>query len=140
MNAAQLSYEDIKIGNVYEFEQIITEDDVMKFAELVGDYNPFHVDPEFGKKSQFGKNVVHGMLAASLFSRLVGMYCPGEKALYLSQTLNFRRPLFYGEKVTTCGKVINKNDSIQVVTLKTEIFKNDELIIDGEAKIKILQS
>src|SRR3989338_2139965 len=110
MIAAQLHYEDIQVGVVYEFEQTITRDDVIRFAELSGDHNPLHVDHAFGEQSQFGKNIVHGMFAASLFSTLVGMYCPGQDALYMGQTLQFRKPLFYGDHVTVRGTVAEKSD------------------------------
>lgn len=136
MKAAQLRYEDIRVGAVYEFARTITKDDVMQFAELSGDHNPLHGDPAFGAKSQFGKNVVHGMLAASLFSTLIGMYCPGERALYMSQTLQFRKPIFYGDRVTVRGTVIAKNDSVQLVTMKTEIIRDSDVLIGGEAKAK----
>ncbi len=138
MKAARLRYEDIVVGAVYEFSQTITHDDVMRFAELTGDNNPLHVDADFGAKSQFGKNVVHGMLAASLFSTLVGMYCPGEHALYMSQTVQFKKPIFYGDKLIIRGTVIEKNDSVQMITMKTEIVSNNDVKVTGEAKVKVL--
>jgi acyl dehydratase len=138
MKAVQLRYEDIRVGAVYEFERMITKDDVMKFAELTGDYNPLHVDPVLGTQSQFGKNVVHGMLAASLFSTLVGMYCPVKHALYISQIIQFRKPLFYGDNVTVCGTVTRKNDSIHLITMKTEILMGSEVAVSGEAKVRVL--
>lgn len=133
-----LCYEDIKIGAVYEFERTITKEDVLKFAELTGDHNPLHVDPVFGAQSQFGKNIAHGMLAGSLFSALVGMYCPGQKALYISQTLQFIKPIFYGDCVKVRGAVTNKNDSIRLITIRTDILRPNEIIITGEAKAKVL--
>lgn len=133
-----LSYNDINVGDVHEFERTITQKDVLKFVELTGDHNPLHVDPAFGAQSQFGKNIVHGMLAGSLFSTLVGMYCPGERALYMSQTLQFRKPIFYGDHVVVRGTVVGKNDSIQVITLMTEILNGAEVLISGEAKAKVL--
>ncbi len=138
MKAAKRSYEDITVGDVYEFERLITKEDVMKFAELTGDHNPLHVDGEFGKKSEFGQNIVHGMLVASLFSTLVGMYCPGENALYLSQTLSFRRPLFIGLDLVVRGTVVAKLESLQVIRLKTQILHFNEELISGEAMVKVL--
>jgi len=139
MKVADLSFADIKEGGIYQFTKRITYDDVLKFAEVTGDFNPLHVDKEFGKKSQFKQNIVHGMLAGSLFSTLVGMNCPGKKSLYLSQTLNFKTPLFYDDIVTVKGTVIAKNEVIHLITLKTEIIKEGKVCINGEAKIKVLE-
>ena len=94
-----LHYDEVKLGSKYSFSRTITNDDVIKYSLLTGDQSPLHVSEKFAKNSQFGKNVVHGMLTASLFSTLVGMYCPGQNGFYLSQTLKFRMPLFYDETV-----------------------------------------
>jgi len=137
--AAFINYSDIKQGEVHLFSRKISGKDVMDFAKLSGDFNPLHVDAEFGRESQFKTNIVHGMLAASLFSTLVGMHCPGEKSLYMSQTLNFRQPIYYDDLVVVRGTVISKNDSIKMITLKTEILRNDKVAIDGEAKVRVLE-
>ncbi len=137
-NAAIYYYDEIEIDSVYSFTRTITQDDVSTFASLSGDFNPLHVNEEFGRSSQFGKNVVHGMLSASLFSTLVGMYCPGEKCLYLGQTLQFRMPLFYGETVKVKGTVTNKVDALKMLKMKTEIFRDNDLIVYGEAQIQLI--
>ena len=137
--AANLSYSDINKGDVYLFKRNISKQDVMNFAKIIGDFNPLHVDADFGKKNQFKGNIVHGMLAGSLFSTLVGMHCPGEKSLYISQTLNFRHPIYHEDTVIVKGTVIDKSDAIRIITLKTEILKDGKLIIDGEAKVKVLE-
>jgi 3-hydroxybutyryl-CoA dehydratase len=137
--ASDLRYADIEIGAIYEFEREITEHDVATFAALTGDFNPLHVDKEFGQKSRFKANIAHGMLAGSLFSRLIGMYCPGERSLYMTQSLKFRIPIFCNDTVTVRGTVIDKNDSIRVITLRTEILKSGKVVIDGEAKIMVME-
>ena len=139
MKAKDLSLSDIKEGETYQFTKKITSNDVLEFANLTGDFNPLHVDKEFGEKSQFKRNIVHGMLVGSMFSTLIGMYCPGMKSLYLSQTLNFKIPIFYDDTVTVKGTVTAKNDAIHLITLKTEIIKEGKVCINGEAKIKVLE-
>ena len=136
---SSMHFDTITIGDVFSFERKITKDDVLNFASISGDQNKLHVDEAYGKTSIFGKNVVHGMLAASLFSTLVGMYCPGENSLYLGQSLQFKLPIFYDDIVLVCGTVMNKNESIRVIVLKTEIFKDGKIVINGEAKVKVLE-
>ena len=137
--ANKLTYSEISEGSVYSFSRIITMKDVLDFAKLSGDFNSLHVDEDFGKKSKFKSNLVHGMLAGSLFSTLVGMHCPGEKSLYINQTLNFRLPIYCNEQLTVRGTVISKNDSTRLITLKTEILKSEKIAIFGEAKVKLME-
>lgn len=136
--AAVLTYAQVKVGDHYSFEALLDEAQVRQFADLTGDQNPLHVNADYAKKTSFQKNIVHGMLAGSLFSRLIGMYCPGENSLYLSQSLEFRKPVFAGDKVTVKGTVIQKIDSMEMVVLHTEIVARGEVVIKGEAKAKFL--
>jgi len=134
-----LSYDEIEVGSVYSFSRVISQSDVLQFAGLCGDHNPLHISEDYARNSEFGKNVVHGMLTASLFSALVGMYCPGEKSLYLGQSLQFKMPLFYGETVLVKGTVLNKVDALKMLKIKTEIFRCSDLILCGEAQVKMLE-
>ena len=135
--AARLSYEEIRVGDAHRFSRTIVRQDVESFAALTGDRSPLHVDPEYGAGSQFGRNVVHGMLAGGLFSALVGMLCPGERALYLSQTLAFRCPVFPGDTVVVEGVVTHKSDAARVVTLRTRLLVGGEEAVTGEAKVAV---
>ncbi len=131
-------YEEIKIESAYSFTRVIKRKDILDFANLTGDRNKIHVDEIYGNNSQFGQNIVHGMFIGSLFSTLVGIYCPGENSLYLNQTLNFRLPVFADDEVEVKGTVIAKSDSLKIITLRTEIFKNSKVVVSGEAKVKLL--
>jgi acyl dehydratase len=42
--------------------QTITEADLMSFAGLTGDFSELHTSDVYGKNSQFGRRVAHGML------------------------------------------------------------------------------
>lgn len=137
--ANEYSYKDIKVGLVVEFEKLITEEMVDKFAELTEDYNPLHTDEDYAKTTMFKERIVHGMLLGSLFSTLVGMHCPGKRNLYLAQQLNFRSPLRLNKKVKIRGEVINKVDSVKMISIKTMILDEEgNVIIDGEAKVKFI--
>src|SRR5713226_5085083 len=77
-----------------------TEDDMQRFIEITGDMNPLHVDEEFARGTRFGRRVLQGMLTASIFSTMVGMFLPGTGAIYRSQTLRFLLPVYLDETVT----------------------------------------
>ena len=131
-----LSYDDIFIGQQDSFIIKITESMVEKFSNLSGDLNPLHMDNEFAELTSFNKRIVHGMLLASFFSQLIGMKLPGKNALYFSQTLNFRSPCYIDDEIEVVGKVTEKSDSTQIITVSTSIFnKSKTCLIDGIAKI-----
>jgi 3-hydroxybutyryl-CoA dehydratase len=133
------TYEDIVVGASCSFERSFSREDGIIFSRLSGDSNPLHLDEPYGAASQFGQNIIHGMFAASAFSALVGMYCPGRRSLYLSQSLNFHLPIFYGDAVTVRGTVMSKVDAFRIVTLKTEIIRSGQVAIEGIARTVVLE-
>lgn len=131
-------YEDIQAGDVFSFRRKIDEALVEKFAELTHDYNPLHIEEDYAGRSEFGGRIAQGMLLASLFSALVGMHCPGKSSLYLSQKVNFRKPLKIGEEVEVRGEVVSKSDALKIIELKTTIADlHNTLIVDGVARVKV---
>src|SRR3989344_437318 len=132
MKLNKLNYEDIKIGDVFSFEKTVDAELVKKFAEVSEDFSPLHADADYGKSSEFGGNIAHGALLGSFFSALVGMLCPGEKALYLSQTLNFKKALPVGSEIVVEGRVANKSDAVRLIELET-VIKNSsgETVVSG---------
>ena len=70
----RVNFTDINIGNIISFERKKSDNDIQRLVKLSGDQNPLHIVKDFGKVSVFGKNIVHGMLLASFFSKIVGMY------------------------------------------------------------------
>ena len=133
----RLKFIDLDVGDVISFERILLDDDIQRFVKLSGDENPLHIDKDFGEMSIFGNNIVHGMLLASLFSKVVGMYL-GENIIYLSQTLEFRKPAFVGDHIVIEGLVRSKSDSTKIIVLETTIKRRKEIIINGEAKVQYL--
>ena len=49
-----------------------------QFLAITGDCSPIHVDADYAKDRGYPGCVVYGMLGASFFSTLAGVYLPGE--------------------------------------------------------------
>lgn len=138
MEARDLVMEDIQVGDTAFFDRLWTEEDVSTFAKLSGDTNPLHMDDEYAQTTQFKGRLVHGMLVASLCSTLVGMYLPGKKCLYLSQTLTFKKPVFIGDTVSVTGVVIAKSSVTKLLSISISIRKGKEEVVVGDARVQIL--
>jgi len=136
--ASALTFDEIAIGQTFELMRSFSVQDVLTFATLSGDYSPLHVDREYAAGTEFGAQVVHGVLVASLFSQLVGMRVPGKHALYLGQDLTFRRPVLIDETVRAVAKVVGKSDATRTLVVNTEIRSaDDKVIVMGTAKVKV---
>lgn len=71
-----------------------TQADVEDFARVTGDNNPLHLDAAFAAQTPFKRPIIHGMLGASIFTKVLGTEFPGYGSVYMSQTLAFLRPMF----------------------------------------------
>lgn len=129
-------YSSFKIGDSAVQSKTITEKDIEQFAELIGDYNPIHLDEEFAKKTRFKGRIAHGVLAVGLISSVLGNQLPGPGTIYLSQTVKFLRPVRPGDTIKACAKIIDIESSKRIITLKTDCYnQREECILEGEAKV-----
>lgn len=69
----------LEVGQVFESRRTFTQEDFNRFAELSGDDNPIHVDPEFAARTHFGATVSHGMLLYSVLSAAINRHIPGAR-------------------------------------------------------------
>lgn len=132
-----ISIQDIKIGMMASYSQTITDSDIKTFAGLSGDHNPIHVSEEYAQNSRFKKRIAHGFISSSFFSQLFGTKLPGFGCVYVSQTLNFLRPVYLGDTVTATVEVLSVNLEKKRVKFKTYCKVNNKLAINGEAEIYI---
>lgn len=124
------------VGQSVESIDIVDEDCVKKFAEISGDYNPIHIDEEYAKNTRFNNKIVHGMLASSFISKVIGMQLPGLGTIYLSQNLRFIRPIYIGETIRTRVCIIDIISEKNQILLETRVFNGQgDLCIDGNALV-----
>jgi len=127
----------IEIGQTYSHDFKFSQDEVNRFAEVTGDKNPVHINPEFAANTIFKKPIMHGMLGASLFSKVFGVLFPGEGTIYLKQSLNFLRPMYVDNNYIAEFKVIeiikDKNRAIVETVIKDK--DTGKVCTTGEATI-----
>ena len=116
----------------------ITDQAIQAFADLTGDHNPVHLDDSYAAGTRFGRRIAHGMIAAGLISATLANDLPGPGSVYLSQTLQFKAPVFPGDTVTATVEVRSVRPDKPIVTLSTLCTKQDgTLVIEGEAVILV---
>ena len=131
-------FEDIAEGEMAILERDLSAADVATFAALTGDTNPLHMDEAFAKGSRFGQRVAHGMLTASLMSTLIGMELPGQNALFLSESAEFRKPVLLGDRLRMEAKVLRKVASSRILELGfTALNQRGETVMTGAARVMV---
>ena len=119
----------------------ITDEMIRLFADLTGDTNPVHLDEDYAAGTRFGRRIAHGMIAAGLISAALANDLPGPGTVYLSQTLQFKAPVFPGDTITTTVEVKNVRPDKPIVTLITTCKnQSDALVLEGEAVVLIGKS
>ncbi len=127
----------LKVGDKYRLEFSYTQKQVELFAELTGDNNPIHVDPEYAKGTPFGRPIMHGFLSASVFSKVFGTLFPGEGTIYMSQSMKFLAPMFVETTYIAEFEVINHNTEKHSGVILCVITDSEgKKCIEGEALLK----
>ncbi|MBI5900208.1 MAG: MaoC family dehydratase [Rhodocyclales bacterium] len=127
--------EDISVGMSAETAKTIGAADILLFAAVSTDTNAVHLDEEYGKTTQFGGRIAHGMLSASLLSAVLGTRLPGPGVIYLGQSLRFKAPVRIGDTVrakVTVKEVIAEKCRVILDTVCTVAGK---VVIEGEATV-----
>ncbi|MEA2549151.1 MAG: hypothetical protein QOI00_996 [Chloroflexota bacterium] len=126
--------EPIAVGQRASLERTFSIHDVTDFARISGDDNPIHLDAAVAVEAGFGREVVHGMLVASLISRLLGTRLPGPGTILLGQQLTYKRAVLVGDVVRASVEVLSVRADKPVVVLRTWV-ETDEVALDGEATV-----
>ena len=130
------TFDEIQRGDFAQLMRTLRPEDIHLFAVMSGDVNPTHVDPEFARSSQFREVVGHSMWGSTLISSVLGTEFPGPGTVYVSQSLNFWRPITIGDTLTitvTCKEKYEHNHHIvfDCVALNQDGLK----VIDGTAEV-----
>ena len=126
------------VGQKYEFDKTISDEDVKKFAEVTGDFNPLHLDEEFAKTTMFGGRIAHGMIGAGIISGGLAMYLPGTGTTYLGQELSFKNPVRIGETIHVELEIMEliPKKKFDIAKIRTTcINSKGEIVIDGTATV-----
>ncbi|MDR0355505.1 MAG: MaoC family dehydratase [Deltaproteobacteria bacterium] len=128
-------FEEISVGQKAEKTTLVSKELISEFARVTLDDNPVHLDEAYAETgSYFKRCVAHGMIAASLVASLMGNELPGFGTIYLSQNLEFKRPVFPGDSVTVRLEVLEKKEASKRIRLATTVVnQHGKVVLDGEA-------
>ncbi len=128
--------EKVIIDSEFEFEKVFDKNDVIAFAQLSQDDNPIHINEEYASGTFFKRNIVHGVLIVSMFSKIFGTIYPGNGCIYLSQSAKFLKPAFVCDSVKAKVKLVSFDETKKRGVFLCECYNQaGQLLVTGEAVI-----
>lgn len=95
-------FEEFEVGQVFETaSKRIDREEILAFAELTGDRNPLHTDPEFMRTSKSGDVIAHGLFVQAVAIGLIADLgiMEGTTIALAEVNARFVRPVLPGDEV-----------------------------------------
>ena len=134
----KLIWSDLAVGNKASFDFSVSPEDMARFAELSGDFNPLHIDDAFARGKRFEGKVVYGALIIAKVSRLIGMELPGQDSVWTNISFQFNRPLYVGQTATLEGVVVTLSEATGFVELKLTLRTEGRALAKGIAEVLLV--
>ena len=133
-------FQDFEVGQrFYSTGRTITENDIVSFAGLSGDYNQIHTDAQFAAGTPYGQRIAHGLLVTSVASGLIAQSGLIEGTVLAFREINnwkFAKPTYIGDTVYVAVEVI-KTKSLRrlgggAVEIAISVMnQNDDIVMKG---------
>ena len=119
----------------------VVEETIRKFINGTGDVNPLYRDPEYGKKTRYGKQVAPPSWLYSVFQMGVMLGLPGVHGWHSGDDWEFYKPIVAGDRIRPEAEfkgyeeVPSKFSDRMIKTYQDRLYYNqrDELVAKASA-------
>jgi acyl dehydratase len=129
-----LTVSDLVVGD--RVQQSVTFGPSLRqaFSQLAQDGAPVHGNASFARSRGYAAPILQGLCVTSRFSRLIGMYLPGEAAVVESLSFKFRKPVYQDATVIFEVEVERLQPAIRVARLRLSASVDGQPCIAGQAQ------
>ena len=106
-------FEDYEIGEEFvSHSRRVTEEDIINFARLTGDFHPTHFEDEFAKRSFFGEKVSHGLLNLSIAMGMMNEWEYRAKSVmaFINLKCHFLKPVKINDLIHVKTSILSKKE------------------------------
>lgn len=109
------------------------------FRETFNDRNPMHTDEAFARSHGFRERVMYGNILNGFLSYFVGECLPLKNVVIQTQSIQFAKPVYLGDRLDLTAEVSGVFESVNTVEFKYR-FENQtgERVARGKLQIGIL--
>jgi acyl dehydratase len=122
------------------FDFAIEATDQHAFAALSGDRNPLHLDASFALARGLSGSVVYGGLIVAKISQVIGMTLPGPAGIWAALKIDFREPLYVGEKARLAASVSHRSEATRTLSVAIKVTCGERTIATATALAKLFDA
>jgi 3-hydroxybutyryl-CoA dehydratase len=126
--AQSMKFSELALGQTASQTIHITAEMIASFAEVTGDHNPLHTDPDYAAP-RFGGIIAHGVLLVGFFSALLATQLPGPGAVARSLNVRFKAPARPGDEVRIEVKIVELVPRIRKAVLEGRAFIGEQVLL-----------
>lgn len=132
--------ERFRPGMIFSEQVTLSPALVESFAVLSGDRNPVHLVPEAAQEYGYSRPFAHGAILSAVVSKIIGMKVPGPGAVWISQNMEWLKPVFVGETVCVEAEIDQASPGAGLLTLKLRASnESGQQVMQGGAKVKLAE-
>jgi 3-hydroxybutyryl-CoA dehydratase len=133
-----LKVDELAVGDAVSQQIIFDAQAHAAFACLARDSAPVHVNSDFARRSGFNAPIVQGLAVVSRFSRLIGMYLPGEHAVLQKAEFKFIRPVYADRALQYRCEVQRIMRPLRVVVMAVSVSIEGVEHVNGQCQCLII--
>jgi acyl dehydratase len=128
-----------EVGARARRSRVTSTEDITRFSEMTGDFNPLHYDAALAEASIFGRVIVQGGVTSGLLNAVVAQDLPGPGTVFLGVNWRFLRAVGVNEKITAEVEVTAVRDDKPICELATNIYGEDgQICLSGTATVYVV--
>jgi 3-hydroxybutyryl-CoA dehydratase len=126
---------NLKVGDTFTAKEEVDRYRAVLYAGASGDFNPIHIDPEFGQMVGLGGVILHGLCSLAFTANAITNFA-GDPGMLKKYKCRFAKPVHLGDIVTTDAVITNITDGKATISIKVTNQEGVEVLTLAEAEIR----
>lgn len=123
-------------GTSFNSQETVDRYRAIYYAGASGDFNPIHIDPEFGKMVGLGGVILHGLCAVGFVVKTITDW-QGDPGKLKRFKCRFASPVHIDDVITTNGEVLEVKEGRARLALKVTNQNGVEVETNVTAEVEI---
>ncbi|MFW5862534.1 MAG: MaoC/PaaZ C-terminal domain-containing protein [Spirochaetota bacterium] len=126
----------IEKGQSFSVNEEVDKYRAIYYAGASGDFNPIHIDPEFGKMVGLGGTILHGLCSLGFVAKTVTDWA-GDPGKLKKLKCRFASPVYIGDNLSIQAEVSDVKGNRGCIDIKVTRDDNTEVLKNVYAEVEI---